>query len=549
MKDNPADQNPPVVPDAAFLKDYVRIDEAEDARLREHGAAIPAAERQEFSAHFYAHLRAVPELGRMLDAEPGRAERLQRSQAHYLDELLTAPIDAGYIQNRVLTGQAHHRIGLLPRWYLGAYSVFVDWWIPRLAAAPDGSILTRAFLKRILLDTVLAMESYVSGRVDGLAREKESLDREVRDRAQRLDESERRYEDLVENAPEMIHQVDGERRFLGVNRTELERLGYTLEEMKQMTLEMIVPPAYRHGVIEHVERVKADGKSQLETVFRTKAGDEFPVDMSATAQLDLEGRFLQTRAFVRDLSDRRRLEGELARWERLATVGSMAAKVAHEIRNPLSAISLNVELMADEMVALPPERRREVEPLIATILGGVDRLNAITEEYLSFARLPPMEVRETSLQEVFHRLGQLVKPDLDRRGIALLVELGDNIPAVAGDSNQLGQVFLNLVRNSQDAMPDGGLIRVSGQSNDEGTVITVADNGVGIPERSLAKIFDPFFTTKDAGTGLGLAYVEQVLLEHRARITCKSKVNEGTEFRITFPPATQRPGIFRRGRA
>lgn len=523
-------------PEHEVLRAYLRIDPDDDARLREAGGGIPQSERRAFVESFYEHLSSVPELAAILSA-PGRGERLRLTLSRYVDALLTSPIDADYLNDRIRTGEAHLRIGLLPRWYLGAYALFMDRWLPRLAAGDADARVVRAFMKRVLLDTILAMESYVSGRIEGLAREKESLDHEVRLRARRLAESERRYEELVENAPEMIHQVDGERRFVTVNRTALARLGYSLDELKAMRLEMIVPPAYRNSIVEHVEAVKQAGANRIETVFRTRSGREFPVEIYATAVHDVNGAFLHTRAFVRDLSDRQRLEGELARWERLAAVGSMAAKVAHEIRNPLSAISLNVELIADELAALPEERRVEVVPLLNTILGGVDRLNAITEEYLSFARLPPMEVRDTSLHEVFHKLELLTKRDLERRDIALRLEVEPDLPGVAGDGHQLGQVFLNLIRNSQDAMPDGGEIRIRATRLDGQIEIVLADTGIGIPEQSLAKIFDPFFTTKDAGTGLGLAYVQQVLLEHRARITCRSRVGEGTEFRILIPTA------------
>lgn len=520
--------------DTEALRAFLRIREDEDVRLREFGAGIPQAERRAFVERFYEHLLTVPELAALL-AVPGRGDRLRLTLARYVDAILSAPLDQDYLTDRVRTGEAHLRIGLLPRWYLGAYALFLDTWLPRMAEGEGGGERVRAFMKRVLLDTILAMESYVTGRIEGLAREKESLGHEMEVRARRLAESERRYEELVENAPEMIHQVDGERRFVTVNRAELSRLGYGLDEMRAMRLEMIVPPAYRNSIVDHVEAVKRDGAHRIETVFRAKSGREFPVEIYAAALSDLNGAFLQTRAFVRDLSDRQRLEGELARWERLAAVGSMAAKVAHEIRNPLSAISLNVELIADELAALPEERRKEVVPLLNTILGGVDRLNAITEEYLSFARLPPMEVRDTSLYEVFHKLKLLTNRDLERRDITLHLDLEPELPGVAGDGHQLGQVFLNLIRNSQDAMPDGGSIRISAGLVDGQIEIFISDTGVGIPEKSLAKIFDPFFTTKDAGTGLGLAYVQQVLLEHRARITCHSKVGEGTEFRILIP--------------
>jgi signal transduction histidine kinase len=305
--------------------------------------------------------------------------------------------------------------------------------------------------------------------------------------------------------------------------------------MRAIRVEEIVPPAYRRSLLEHLARTKVEGRSRLETIFRTKAGEEFPVEIDATAQYDEAGALLRTRAFVRDLSETKRLERELVRWERLAAVGSMAAKVAHEIRNPLSAISLNAELLADEVSLLPDGSRTEGERLLTTILGEVDRLNAIIEEYLAFARLPRLQFQEVSLQECFYRLEQLLGQEMNHRGIRLSIARDESLPAVQGDVRQIEQVLLNLLRNSEDAMPDGGEIRVETKRIPGAVEVSITDDGLGIPEKSLPLIFDPFFTTKDTGTGLGLAYVQQVMHEHGGRIECESRVGEGTVFRITFP--------------
>lgn len=523
------------LPAVSVFRAFLGIDEKEDARFRSTaGSKITREQKQEFVGAFYDHLDAFDEPRQIL-ADPGRHARLRESLLAYLDSLFSAPIDESYVRERTAIGQAHLRIGLYPRWYLGAYGFFISWWLPRLEAGPDGKAVAQAFLKRLLLDALLAMESYVRARVEDLARATEMLGVEVRERGRQLLESEKKYEDLVENAPEMIHQAGASGRLLGVNRTELARLGYTLDEMRGMQLEEIVAPAFRHGIRDHLDRVERDGASTIETVFRTKAGEEFPVEIFATAQYGPDGALLQTRAFVRDLSERHRLERELARWERLATVGSMAAKVAHEIRNPLSAISLNAELLEDEVAALPAENRGEGQRLLKTILGGVDRLNAVVEEYLAFARLPRLSLEDVSIPEVFYRLEQLLGPEMERKGIRLVIRLDDDLPIVAGDRRQLEQALLNILRNAEEAMAKGGEVRVRGRSGPRGIELSIIDTGAGIPEESLPLIFDPFFTTKDAGTGLGLAYVQQVLREHSGAIVCRSRVGEGTEFMISLP--------------
>ncbi|MFN0149976.1 MAG: protoglobin domain-containing protein [bacterium] len=534
MQPDSTESHEKIGPTWAVLHEFLAFSDSDDALLRAAGAEVSLDEKHAFVEEFYSHLLAHAELRAILTV-PNRIERLKSSLVRYVESLLTTPIDDAYLAERRRIGLAHVKIGLLPRWYLGGYSHFLSWWLPRISKGAGGSARARAFLRRLLLDQILAMESYVATRVEGLEQETKSLDMEVREKGRRLAESERQYEELVETAPEMIYQLDAENRFVGVNQTGLGRLGYTTDEMRDLNLWQVVPPAYRRGVEEHLGRVVSQGSARLETVFRAKAGEEFPVELYTTAQYETDGALIRTRSFVRDLSERTRLERELLKWERLAAVGSMAAKVAHEIRNPLLAISLNAELVGDELAALPTARRKEGERLLSTILSEVDRLNAIIEEYLAFARLPRLAIEKSSLQEIFYRLEQLLTPEMSRRGIQLRIVIDEDLRAVSGDSRQLEQVFLNLLRNAEDAMPEGGEIRVHARDEARGVEVTITDNGVGIPEESVTKIFDPFFTTKDTGTGLGLAYVQQVLFEHHGRIHCQSRVGHGTEFVMFLP--------------
>jgi PAS domain S-box-containing protein len=516
------------------LKHHLRIDESHDTILRRVGGAVSPEERARFVQGFYDHLDAVEELRPIL-AGADRIRRLQLSLGRYLDELLTAPIDDRYFQRRRQIGETHLKEGLLPRWNIGGYAFFVDWWLPRLCKESEQTATAQAFFKRILLDIILAMESYYTASVAGLTSDVKRLDRELKDGMHRLVLSERQYRDLVENAPVMIYQLDRDDHFIQMNRTGLNRLGYTLGELTGTSIEEIVPLPYRRGIRQHTEEVKSAGESHYESIFRTKVGREFPVEIFASAQYGTAGRLVRTRAFVRDLSETRHLEQELQKWERLAAVGSMAAKVAHEIRNPLSAISLNAELLQDEVVALPEEGRRTGEQILATILKQVDRLNTLIEEYLAFGRLPPLQRQPLSLGEVFHRLRQLIGPEMEERGIALSFQVDEALPSIAADSRQLEQIFLNLLKNAQDAMPEGGEIHVEARNLPEGIEVKVRDTGCGIPAESLPKIFDPLFTSKDSGTGLGLAYVHQVIREQEGTIACKSTVGEGTEFTLYFP--------------
>ena len=239
--------------------------------------------------------------------------------------------------------------------------------------------------------------------------------------------------------------------------------------------------------------------------------------------------------------------------ERLAVIGQMSAKVSHEVRNPLSSISLNTELLEDEIQALPEDRRPEAAGLIGAIRSQVDVLSAVTEEYLRFARLPKPKFEQAALALVIEDLSRFIREELRSRGIDLVVSVSNGLPAVRLDPGQIRQALLNLIRNAADAMPEGGTITlcVNAISNFElrmsnseippasagqsAMVIEVRDTGVGISAENVGKIFEPFFTTKEGGTGLGLAIARQIVVDHGGSLTCESSPGVGTTFRLVLP--------------
>jgi signal transduction histidine kinase len=228
---------------------------------------------------------------------------------------------------------------------------------------------------------------------------------------------------------------------------------------------------------------------------------------------------------------------ELLRAERLAAVGRISAHITHEIRNPLNSLGLNAELLAEE---LEPGASAEARALLGAITREVDRLNAVAEEYLRFARLPRPVMAREDLNEILRGLIDFVTPEMDAAGVTVKRDLAADLPAVWADEGQLRAVFLNLLRNSREAMSGGGTIAVrTGRTADGGAEVTVSDTGSGIPPEQLGRIFDPFFSTKSGGTGLGLAFTLQVITEHGGTIRCQSEIDRGTTFSVRLPPAPQ----------
>jgi signal transduction histidine kinase len=223
-------------------------------------------------------------------------------------------------------------------------------------------------------------------------------------------------------------------------------------------------------------------------------------------------------------------ERRLIHSERLAAAGRVTAQVAHEVRNPLSAISLNAEMLEDELPAGADEPRK----LLLAIRREVERLEAITEEYLQFARLPSARLEREDLPALLHGLLDFVGEDLKAQRIEVRREL-DPVPAVAGDEAQLRQAFLNLVRNAREAMPGGGTLTVRTSATNGVVRVVVEDTGAGVAPGDVGHIFDPFYSTKASGTGLGLAITHRVVTEHKGRIEVEGRPGEGARFVVSLP--------------
>jgi signal transduction histidine kinase len=230
-----------------------------------------------------------------------------------------------------------------------------------------------------------------------------------------------------------------------------------------------------------------------------------------------------------------RQRSELLRAERLAAVGRIASQITHEIRNPLNAISLNAELLAEE---LGPGGTGEAPSLLRAIGREIDRLNAVVEDYLRFARLPKPQKAREDLNEILAGLLDFIAPEMSAARVEVRRELAPGLPPVLGDEGQLRAAFLNLLRNGREAMPAGGAVTVGTRLAENGEVeAEVRDTGAGIPEEVLPRIFDPFYSTKERGTGLGLAFALQVAREHGGSLRCESQPGRGTAFFVRLPAA------------
>lgn len=376
---------------------------------------------------------------------------------------------------------------------------------------------------------------------------------------QALRRSERNFRTLIEGTPDAIG-VHRDGRFVYVNRAALELIGLERpEELLGRPLQEVFPPRAHADLAEgltRLERFGADG-APVEAVVLHRDGTERVVEMSTFA-LDFDG----APAFVaigRDLTDRRRMEAQLGLADRMASVGTLAAGVAHEISNPLTYALHNLDRLAEDVPRLTEALEAAVEggeaadrealldradglaERVRRAVDGCVRVRDIVRDLKTFSRFDddapvPLEVAaplEAALSMAHNELKYRAE---------VVRELGPT-PLVLATEGRLSQVFLNLLVNAAHAIPEGRVreneVRVRTFAEDDAVVVEVADTGEGIPPEHLGRLFDPFFTTKPAGvgSGLGLSICHNIVTAYGGRIEVESRLGEGSTFRVWLPAA------------
>jgi two-component system, sporulation sensor kinase E len=242
---------------------------------------------------------------------------------------------------------------------------------------------------------------------------------------------------------------------------------------------------------------------------------------------------------LEDVTEKRSREARLRRAESLASLTTLAAGVAHEIKNPLGSMGIHLQLVQKKMAGKIRVDPRTISSHLGVIGEEVDRLNRIVVDFL-FA-VKPMDTRleDGDINAVIRELLEFVRPELDQAGVRIDSRLSPAVPALRIDPRFIKQALLNLIKNAVAAMPEGGTLTVSTERADNDVLVKLSDTGTGIPEEIMDKIFEPYFTTKPFGTGLGLTIVFKIVKEHFGDIAVASRVGEGTTFTIQLPIMTR----------
>jgi len=251
---------------------------------------------------------------------------------------------------------------------------------------------------------------------------------------------------------------------------------------------------------------------------------------------DLDGKGIGFVIQLSDVTRRLLIEDRMRRMERYMGLGSLAAGLHHEIKNPLAALSLHVQLLEEQVEDddVPDELRQ----CLSVIQMEVARIGRVLEGFRDFAAIDELDLNPINLKDLIRRQIELISPQAKRQRVSVEYNLPDDLPTETfGDQVRLEQVLLNIFLNALEAMPEGGRIAVSATTEDEMVIVHVSDTGPGIPEDLRDKIFDPYFTTKTNGTGLGLSLCDKMVSQHNGRLELDSS-RHGTTFRMLLPLAS-----------
>lgn len=292
--------------------------------------------------------------------------------------------------------------------------------------------------------------------------------------------------------------------------------------------------------------VESGSIRNLGLYYKTKLGEKIPISFSGSALKDREGNLAGIVGVARDMREIRRLEAQLVKSEKLVAIGKLAAGVAHEINNPLNVISGHAE-----MLSMEKSKDENAKRVAGIIMEQTKRATTIIQSLLHFSRQIKLKMGPVDVNKTLEETLPLLTYQVEVENINIVRELTSDLPKIIANSGQLQQVFLNIMLNAVQAMPNGGALTIRTYAaeatefgrrkadifkrGDKIVVIEFRDTGNGIPEEELERVFDPFFSTKEGGTGLGLSICHGIIDAHQGMIEVKSKKGEGASFIIKLP--------------
>jgi PAS domain S-box-containing protein len=356
--------------------------------------------------------------------------------------------------------------------------------------------------------------------------ENRKLTEDMRKKMEELEKSEQMYRNLFELASDIICVVDYEGKIISANRRMEDITGYSKKELIGMeaaeVLTCVSEEENRRNMQDMIEGRVID---LVDVKIITKSGGHRLGEMSVS--LIEEGvKITGLQYVIRDVTERKKAEET----QRLARLGELAASMAHEVNNPLQIISGRAQL---SLMEDPPNE--EVKKDLEIIMDQCDRAKNIIQRLLMFSKPSRGELKEASLHNIIDLVTDLVEHQYSLKNVKVKRDYKILLPKVRVDEKQMQEVFMNLLKNALDSMPEGGTITISVGKQGDKVRVDFEDDGSGISEEDLKKIFDPFFTTKEEGTGLGLPVCYGIVKAHGGELKYKSRIGKGTTATVLLP--------------
>jgi two-component system sporulation sensor kinase A len=353
---------------------------------------------------------------------------------------------------------------------------------------------------------------------------------ERRQMEEALRESQARYRELFETSHDGIVIADSDGRLLDCNKAFIELLGYeSVGQLRGLHFSDVTPEEYSDLDIQMKTLLNDENFQEYEKEYCRRSGGRVLVWVRIWNRRDAKGNIIGSWALIRDITTARRVESDISAIEKFRLLGELAAAISHEIRNPLTTVRGFLQLLSSR-----PTCSGEDQEFFQLMISEIDSATTIIKDFLDLAR-PVGPKRETiSLSDLLTSLARIMESKAIMQRVEIKTQIEPGIKII-GDPSQLRQVYVNLLQNAFQAMPNGGILTITVGREEDTAVVRIGDTGVGIPADHLDRIGRPFFTTRPGGTGLGLTTCYRIVSSHVGKITVNSEVGVGTTFSVHLP--------------
>ncbi|MBD3223564.1 MAG: DUF3365 domain-containing protein [Caldithrix sp.] len=380
----------------------------------------------------------------------------------------------------------------------------------------------------------VAVPTLERNEIGTLAEAFELMRTRIRDYTAKLKASESKYRSLIENSIEAVAIHDDDGWIIDCNQKLSSLSGYDPQELQKMNLFNLLEWQDK----QPIRTADKDEEEHYESILKSKFSQRIPVEFYRLKGFILNGREQVSFTYMRDISERKKIENYSIQTEKIYALGQISSGIAHEIRNPLFALNNNLDYLNRHIG--DHDAFNEVYP---EFRDGIDRIQNIINAILDYAKPHELSFKSVDIKDIINNCLILVQKQFEKSSIKIETHFNHQNKSIEADAHQLEQVFLNLFLNAFKAMPTAGVLTVSTDYRKHQVRVDISDTGKGIPREEINRIFYPFYTKFPDGTGLGLANVQRILEQHQAFYRVESEVDMGTTFHLSFPEKHRRPNV------